>query len=233
MGTPFRGSVLGVLERIYQFVGGKGPKSELELDLPLQLVHDVSRQSELGAAYGPQAGYYLDENQHAHAAAVQQSDFYDPYLRLQNGSILFPFNTQTSQNFDIWLIALQTWTPYADRATVVDWSVALAFDASTISTGVMPVSTYPVAFTIAYNESDAAGANDYETASFDGTRNYAAPLRPDPEGPPMPTFLHRPIFIPHGARLTFVSHMTATNEVINFIMMFWAGPRGITPPGVR
>lgn len=47
--TSFTARPLGVLDRIYRFVGGLRGNSDLDLLSPIQLVHDVARQSELGS----------------------------------------------------------------------------------------------------------------------------------------------------------------------------------------
>ncbi len=51
--AKFRSRVLTVLDRLYEIVGGNVGVDQLDLVSPIQLVHDVSRESERGEGLNP------------------------------------------------------------------------------------------------------------------------------------------------------------------------------------
>lgn len=59
--------VLKALETVYQFPGGqKGAPESMELDLPIQVVHDASSSARIGRAPGMSDGWWLLEDYHNH-----------------------------------------------------------------------------------------------------------------------------------------------------------------------
>lgn len=98
MATKFLARPLQVLDRLYRFVEGQAPQL-VELVQPVQLVHDVSRQVELG---GPSMGLFLAGQDNAHVGAGTVEASWNPYDQVD---YLYPNNT----GVDIWVWLLSAW----------------------------------------------------------------------------------------------------------------------------
>jgi len=69
MPDPILGRVLRGLERVYNFrTSQKGSPDSFELDLPIQPVHDLSSQATIGSGVGPNDGFWIQCDRHAHVA---------------------------------------------------------------------------------------------------------------------------------------------------------------------
>jgi len=101
MPTRYLSTVLRGLEGIYSFVSSqRGAPEEVELDLPLQLVSDVSRMAEYGTGLGLLNGWTN--------AAVNQ-------VHTVTGDILTTINLAAPAN------ALFGWPPTYDRDKFMPW----------------------------------------------------------------------------------------------------------------
>lgn len=110
MPTPFVKKVLQVLDNIYEFVGTETALGEFELGGPIQPVHDLSRESELGSGLSGQLGYYMQGSNSAHTAAQTIFTTVDPYDQADAHSI-------PRQKVGVWMIEAVAFT---DLASTID-----------------------------------------------------------------------------------------------------------------
>ena len=80
MATSILSRVLQSLQSIYSFPNAqKSAPGDIELDLPIQPVHDVSKLSHIGSALGPLAGWWIGSTIHTHAAVGTITSTPSPY----------------------------------------------------------------------------------------------------------------------------------------------------------
>lgn len=207
---------LGVLDRIYNFVGAQTP-TEADVDVPVQFVHDLSREAEIGSAFGRFRGYavFIATNTHAGAGVIRSA--WDPYARIVAGSI-DPNYSPTELDMDVWLLGFQTTvqTPANLTTLSIGWSPLGAIPPSTTD-AVFPL-LYSTEFNRPFSQGNALG--DLYLAAQEGT---------DPSAN-VPGFLPRPLYMPHGSTFTLRSNAGgATNVQASFLV--WVGRVGTAPYG--
>ncbi len=89
----FRNAPLRLLDRIYGFVGGLRGVRSVDLSSPIVLVHDVSREAELGTYSGigialPGSAYFAIVHDHVHAGADTVADS-SPVYENQSAAAFF------------------------------------------------------------------------------------------------------------------------------------------------
>lgn len=195
---------LTILGRLYRPEGGQAAITNVDMDTPLQFVHDVSREAELssvltGNLYG--SLWALAESRtHAGAGSLQGTEL-DPYASLQQD-----WGIQPITDWWIWLMGVQT---YATAAGV--------FDQGTVS--ISYTNDYPGIngsnYLLVANHTDAIQSN---TAVFLG---YATN--------PVPCQL--PVLIPAGGGINYRSTALAAGDMAA-VYFLWAGLVGVYPPGM-
>ena len=118
--SEFLANPLRVLDRIYRFIEGTTPKA-VENKLPIQLVHDVSRQAELGQTG---MGFFIAGQDNVHGGASTIEAAFDPYIEV---GYLYPNVTE------LWVWLLNAWVTNLGNTT----SASLAI-------GYVPVGEYIV-----------------------------------------------------------------------------------------
>lgn len=192
-------SPLKVLDRLYRFVAYSGPR-QVELGLPIQLVHDVSRSAELGREG---MGYFIAGQDSNHAGAGVIESTFDPYTHIPN---LIP----NSAEHWAWMVA--GWGT-ASTALMTQASLAL---------GYAPVGNYIVRRDRPLLMWDST-TTIYDQAVAPANHPYALLLN-DTRTP----MLH-PVLFPPGslARITSTASGVVVSRIEG---LFWYGPMGSLPP---
>lgn len=211
----FRNKPLGVLDRIYGFLSGKTQSSQVTLETPVTVVHDVSREAELGSAFGFFNGLQGVNAVNTHVGAGTIRSAWDPYYYCLLG--LDPTIQPTRDQVDIWLldVSLLVDTP----ANLTRASVGYGYPANTF-----PPATGETLWPLLTGA--GAGAIDFSNVAASGT-SYLLSQQSH-------YFFeqHRPLFIAPGGVVTLYSLSTGALNVLGSLL-FWVGRKGTTPPGAR
>lgn len=206
----FRRKPLGVLDRIYGFLSGKTTISQVSLEAPATLVHDLSRQAERGAGYGQHGGYVIFNGGNTHAGAGTLRSQYDPYYYCLLG--IDPVYAPVESEVDIWLAHLSVTFGDTDGNAV---GIAMSVPVN----GVLPCGAestlglfYGTTPQIKFSNYSATGG----VYGMADTEFYSG--------------LDLPIYLPHSCRITLQSVATNTWNVQMWVHC-WVMPRGATPPG--
>jgi len=197
---------LKVLDFIYDFVGGFAGLGEFADESAIQPVHDVSRESELGAALGgvSRMGYTLVTATDVHVATGFIRTTADPYNAFDNlaiprnkGSIWVcgAFGTcDDSTDFTSYAVSV-TWPTFVGHSAGQEQLIAFGNDAI----------------------QDVVGAGLFSVGDLARSNIHASPF---------------PLFVPQGGILNFASESdTAGTVTIRYGVVLWAGPSGARPPG--
>lgn len=218
--ADFRARILGVLDGIYRFTAAKTYTDKLDLNAPIQLVHDVSREAELGSGKGLWGGYatlvYWGVN---HPGAGQLRYVIDPYVTLlQSATPLDPVQTFLADQLDMWLISFQVHTDTVNEPAT-RFTFTYVFDDVNPTTG----EAYPVAFF------EGSGGTTIVT-DFPGTGSEYL-LRPETNSDHLQC-VKLPFLFPHTGRVAISSQAGAACNVFVHALV-WVGSRGTAPPGMR
>lgn len=210
MATAFTGRVLGILDRIFHFGGGSSLPSKVELDLPIQVVHDVSRQSELGAGIGKDDGYFIHQSNVLHVGPTTERYQTDPWETVAAITTIHPMA------LSLWLIypMIFTQTGVLTRADVA-MRYPLNFTGMPPAINDHPFRVIEATTTVVpvNNFNDTGDRNIYMSADGFSVRG-----------------LSQPVYFPRGAIVTVVE--TANNIIGIVDLLMWLGPRGARPPGM-
>ncbi len=208
MGIIRRG-VLQVVDRLYDLAGGPVP-TIVDVDSPVVMVHDVSREAELNVYPGsPETGggYMQDSSLFSNVSGgastiFVQVDIYDSFdASLTNG-----FRTRDHR---LWLVFA---SGAVNTTNAANWSNATS---SLVMDGGRHI---PIGHWIADFPSTISGAE--------------RPMGWDTRTSVRPAYGVAPIFIPLGT--IWAGQSTSTNDSISTLRMrYWAGPIGTTPPGMQ
>jgi len=199
--TRFLAKPLSVLDRLYRFVEGQSP-TQVELSLPVQMVHDVSRQAELGAAA---MGFFISGQDNVHAGVGTIEASWDPY---QEVAYLFPNVT------DLWVWLIAPWA-------------TIGANPSRLTSAVLSVGYVPYGEMIVRRDRllwVVTGSGSWPI--YD--QNVSPATLPNGcLGGSVPMFF--PVVITPGSTMRLVS--VATDAVtVRMEGLFWAGPVGVMPP---
>lgn len=206
--------VLKGLERIYKFPSAqRGAPSDLELDLPIQCVHDMDSLATMGAGVGRQNGFWVGGGQHAHVGVGTLITTPDPF----NATVAaneFP-DPIDARDWSIWIY--DVWANADDNA---DFNyMILSMVQASRARGPWGSGTGSI---LRRNILDGSVVSD--EAVIGNTVNYNAV--------PMPFRIMRNEGGGVGdSFLRFVSAAKVAgtcNIAINY--NFWLGPKGLAPP---
>lgn len=211
--SEFRNRVLSGLDRIYGFLSAKHSTNRLELNQPVQLVHDVSREAELQSNQFPeQSGWFYAIIECACAGASTYRESTTPYG-------LLDVTADFVEDYLIWLYQVSAYVPYNDASDVS--SVAVSVGTPPSRNWLYHGNTYPVYIPVFYN---------------DGTYHQLGPTGLRKDGlinilslSPLPVPL--PYLTTIDAVITTTAALGAPGLVVS--LMFWVGKKGQTPPGLR
>lgn len=203
--TDFQKKPLGILDRIYGLIGGLRGVSQLELKLPIQLVHDVSEQAERASGR-----YWLALTQQTHVGAGTITDLVAPYLQ-NNPLARNGFNVNLT-NECVWFIDA--------------WQEMVAGVGANFGGG----GVY-----LAYNRTDLTGIRDAALISDKGPNRWLIYWKPGyVYGQKTDDWLFAPkppIRMYDGDTLHVQSTETGgVGITVNQSVLFWVGPIDAVPP---
>lgn len=212
--ATFKNRCLAVLDRVYAFVSDRTYTTELNLDVPIALVHDTSREAELGSAWGRNTGYGKFSFAHSTAAANTTESQIDIYQYAVGG--LDPTLDYREDDTDVWILGIDVISSNPGNVTL--FSVTVNADGQYLP--IVVESARALFKTIA---TTYFGISNY---SATGTMYYHVN---DPAEPPD---IQLPMHVVRGERLcSLLQSGGAVN--MNGWVYYWVGRKGTTPPGMR
>lgn len=208
--------VLDALQGIYRTVDA--PPSRIDFGNPITPVHDVSRQAEIGAALGPDHGFFVYHHEFDMSAGTNQYLQQDLYAFVNASSWSATFNTR---DYWIWFMGgVGVYVPQAGLGDIDEATVGLQIPdgAADFLTGTL-AGYFPI----------FQAAGDQALARIDNAIRYeSVPLA---GSKPLPV----PFFCPQGTLISAAIDPNAgiANPGAILDIQFWAGRRGTTPPGAR
>ena len=210
----YNSRALQVLDRIYKFVGDKALGREMELSVPIQPVHDLSREAELGAGHGGTGGWIAYA--HSQQGIGQQESSVDVFAYIQPFLASVPL-----ENIDVWLMDVFCTTE--NEAAFVNATAAVCFPITEANLAGITGSS-ELQYRLVGNWDDAMKVADKAGTNVDlvGVLKYNTFLTPIGRGLPMRVF--------RGSFFTLLTNSGANDTTLTWIM--WVGPKGVPPPGV-
>lgn len=208
--AEFNSRALAVLDRIYRFVGAPRFSRALDVAIPIQVVHDVSREAEVGSGRGLYEGYMVLEAAHGigGGGGIGRTSI-DPYALVQ------PIIGEAVDSFRIWILHGFAEPETATAFTLWDAALELVDDFQGGATSELPVLVpLFVHVTVANFPNNA------------GTGNRALSFA-DPSAASMTTPL--PIMLPRNSLIRSQAQSTGDDVLGRFYV--WVGPAGSLPPG--
>jgi len=218
--AEFRARVLGILDRIYRFTAAKTYTDQLDLSSPIQLVHDVHREAELGTGIGIYDGFVnLGSWGVNHPGGNTQRYVIDPYVSILAGaSPVDPVKQYVADDIDAWLMSFQVISDTSNQPATAFRFGWIVDDMSPYATESMPVYFF---------EGNGTTAN---ATNYAGTGTIAL-LQKEPCDTAVPYITPLPFLFPHTGRVSIASVSTAACNVFVHALL-WVGARGTSPPGV-
>jgi len=219
--TQYLSTVLRSLERVYRFRSSqRTAPDELELDVPIQVVHDVSRMAQYGTGVGPKNfGFWIAAFQNVHTVTGNLTGT----MQLDNptNSLNGYPDTFSADDFQAWI--MRAWMDSTDTGDMAGAQVIMGHSASSIGpTGVAGVIA---------NDIVVMGDGSAPAANADGSgRTIIQNSEPS-------NWFHRPVPLLQkedgsAALMKFTSTADGAGTVtVDFNVLFWLGRKGATPPG--
>jgi len=206
----FTKRAIAILDGLYKFVGGQGGSAEVDLEASIQLVHDVSRETERASGAGGNGGYLLRSLVLTH-----------PGADTKRGTITI-LTSLANTNFDValddlWLIDVWRMCDTSDGALRGGDSVTFPvaepdIDVATVLMvahwGQLDEQIVANIFNLMPGLNEGTGVNDRA-----------------------PQVRFRPMLITAAATIDMKSASSAACDVTASYMM-WYGAKGTTPPGM-
>jgi len=217
--AEFRNRVLAILDRIYGFTAAKSYTDKLDLNSPIQLTHDTSREAEVGSAYGLHGGFSINTvcaANHVGASTIRNTiDAYTKILSPGSGGGIDPVLNPVGTEVDAWIIAQQMYVS-ATNASKITAAINVNGDILPETT----LTTWPLFYgtTSQFYASNWAGTGDVlEEVNLIGAtygKNYTFPFR-----------------VPHDSRFALRSESTGAMNT-EWRLLLWIGRKGTAPPGM-
>ena len=192
---------LTALDRIYKFRSGQAAPQRMDLDSAITVVHDVSREAEIGVGE-----LFLAGVDNSHAAANTQEGQFDPYTTVDglfgenSGMVCWLLSCWTTMNGGLFTEASITvnYVPWKNNIPRRDRMIAFYSGIESIADQGVAPATYPYA--------GVSGANGGVTV-----------------------LTEVPVIVPPGSNVSLLSK-SAGAIVVRGEALFWAGPEGVLPP---
>lgn len=199
---------LGVLDRVYDFVGGTRGLSEFELGGSIQPVHDMSREAELGSRGVAQGGYLSLGQTFVHSGVGTLFVATDVYAAFDSIARFSDFRSTAKDQHRLWLLDIFG----AVDGTVANWSFSMS--------AALLAPDDRTQFLAQYDSTQAITVTGAAPLAMTSSVNTPLDRRTYPA-------LWQPGTIWQG-------RSTATDAVTTRLhTLWWAGPLGTTPPGMR
>lgn len=217
MADRILGTLLKALERVYRFPSAqKGAPDSVELDLPIQTVHDLSNIAEYGSGLAPiNDGFWVFTNRHVHAAGgtlVNTPTPFDTSLPVANG---FPANRGGGITEMVWWF-YNTWCETSSGGNYSSSRDYIVHGSATVGPYVTGASLQKMLLHYWIGQQEGSCVEDSDSLVW---KQWPIRVLQNPSST-----------ISAYWRCQSVS-TGATN--IDFNMMCWFGPKGILAPGVR
>jgi len=208
---------LGVLDRLYNLVGKQAP-NQVDVESPIALVHDVSRDAGLSSGFGNQGGYFwLQDNTHVHVGNDRLFSVMTPWGYIAAG---FMTEGRKPNMEDVWMWHISSFISTTDPTKVTEASIAVVLQAG--QTGRTNDIYKPL-------QDVTTGWGDYGNEAHDDrvylglSEDQTASMRVD----------ERPFYLPKDSTYTFHSKTSDGPCSFQFDIQGWVGPKGVPPPGMR
>lgn len=211
--SEFRNKPLAVLDRIYSFLSGRTAINQVETGMPITLVHNLSREAELGAAYGRKDGIFTRTLTNTHVGASTERTSWDInyYVRIGADPVYDPGVDDVS----IWLLEFGVQTSSVANLNYISILKAYQAGAFTPQATEIGIPMYYAATGVNSFTSIAAAASQAYTYQDSDVeyKNYSLPM-----------------FFPQG---TYLCIQTDSGGAVNVQVytVWWMGRRGTHPPG--
>lgn len=209
--AKFQRKPLGVLDGIFNFVGGLKGVDRIDLGSDVSTVLDLGRMAEKSGYGGPAFGRIRWTD------VITLGGASTGRVRCLHSDLATALNLAT-QDFDWWLLNLGGWCSTADRA-----------DLSTVSAAVSGPSTARDAVMVGTPQETLQIIGSWSSAELasrsSGSTDYGALVASGPFSPGLPWRM------PRDGALTWNLVSTAA-MTLNVMGNFWVGAVGATPPGV-
>lgn len=214
--APFNSRVLRLLDRLYKFAGAPRITRDVELGLPIQLVHDVSREAELGAGIGIEGGWVMhyEEVEELNAGGGTERRTADPWTDVDNATV------EALDNLDLWHFHFWANTDFVSMANVQTLEVLFAYPTTFPGVGAqrpyLPIAHYDGTWSAS---DDTAAAAIGVIGADTGAVFYESETGR----------IHRPFRIPRNSVFTY-QMVTGGICTAHCFHLMWAGPKGVLPP---
>lgn len=218
--TRYLSTVLKNLEKVYRFTSSQlTAPEEIELEVPIQLVHDVSRDSKYGSGVGQNEGYWLLHAANTHTITGTLTFSIDPTNPSQR---LNGFPAYDPDKFQLWII--RAWIDVTETVDNKEAGIFLTHSATSI--GPAGAAAVQVA-----RDNIVSALNTLVTSSG------GLPMRSDANNGVLQSQFHPIPLLQTGdiaaATIGFTSTADGGGTVgYDFNVMIWLGRRGATPPGL-
>jgi len=214
--TEFNSRPLGVLQRIWNFVGGLGPTGlkGMQLSGDILPVACMSRMAMLGSGQGLNQGYYIMKLTTIHAVADSQTEVLNAYDPVN----VFSSFTQMDPGTE-WLWVMSAWC-VANAGSANFTSGDLAMNAGTGGSPVTLLGAFEPA-------GSGPGTNEARKLIFQSTGMTGIGF-----AIPNPGVLVRPTVFPFAMGVLNWFTVSAGAGTFTVAVLVWRGPIGTTPPGI-
>jgi hypothetical protein len=198
---------------------------QMGVDTPISVVHDVSRESELGRWDTGFGGYANWELSQAAATGAVERQAWDPFGMIVSNALRF---RETYLE--------QFWIFYIGHVVIRNSSVGQVFDHCSIclqeNISSEPMPYHPNQFAIPLGYYDDA-TESLQLSEYGGALSMYQLWSDQRVGVHRP-FWDPPLFVPYGSRITIELEAGAISSVdLDVILRFWIGPKGVYVPGMK
>lgn len=207
----FKGRPLAALDRIYRFIGSPSRAGSVAVGQPVQVVHDVSRESEVASGKGFYDGFMVLEAAHGigGGGGIGRTSI-APYTLVQ--AILL----EAVEDFRIWIVQAWAEPETATAFTLWDAAAELAADFQGGATSELPILVpLTVHVTVANFPNNAGTGNRALSIPANDATSWTAPF---------------PFLLPPGSLIRSQAQSTGDDILGRFLV--WVGPTGTRPPRV-
>lgn len=229
---------LSILDRIYAFLSAQTAVNDVELAHPIQLVHDVSREAELGE--NPTQRGVWNLSMEVSPTSNDVSSDWNPYYgsgpgQYDGGVRANGFTVHPSKQW-LWILEASIWAANSAGVSGVlsymgmyvhSYLYAPAFGGRDQVGSVSGNRSWLIEPSL-WKMATAAGGIGYSEYVVGGYANYAAKAN-----------LQRPVLVPpslldssYTSKVTLIAGATGGTVNVSGYLTVWVGPIGVFPPGM-
>lgn len=223
MATKILSRILRNLAYIYRFPSEqKGAPGELELDLPIQTVQDLSELSAVGAARGFSDGWFVGKTQHGHVATgTIESTFFPRWATVRFGIYGSGSPVFSADEYNMWLY--DWWLDHDDATDFNNATMALRHAALAVGPAEPLGQTSTVYDRVIGRYQQTTAVGQVVNAGLEDADTFVQVIRPLP----MPTQQG------HAASLDPLLYNRSVADTTGTITFFFFYLFSIVPKGIR